>query len=65
MDVHTQGERIVVEFVKTYLPPNLARRLDVLDFATPVQIIETLTKGDNVQLVVEPKGRWEHTSYQS
>ncbi|HND35265.1 MAG TPA: type IV pilus secretin PilQ [Nitrosomonas sp.] len=65
VDVHTQGERIVVEFVKTYLPPNLARRLDVLDFATPVQIIETLTKGDNVQLVVEPKGRWEHTSYQS
>ena len=65
VDVHTQGERIVVEFIKTYLPPNLARRLDVLDFATPVQIIETLTKGDNVQLVVEPKGRWEHTSYQS
>lgn len=65
IDVRQQGNRIVVEFLKTYLPPNLERRLDVVDFATPVQIIETSIKEHNVQMVVEPKGRWEHTSFQA
>jgi type IV pilus assembly protein PilQ len=65
IDIRQQGNRIIVEFIKTYLPPNLERRLDVVDFATPVQIIETKTKGDSVQMIIEPKGRWEHTSYQA
>lgn len=65
IDVLQQGNRIMVEFINAYLPPNLERRLDVVDFATPVQIIETSVKGQNVQMVIEPKGRWEHTSYQS
>lgn len=65
IDVHQQGNRIMVEFTKAYLPPNLERRLDVVDFATPVQTIETMTKGDSVQMVIEPKGRWEHISYQT
>lgn len=65
IDVRQQGNRIIVEFVKVYLPPHLERRLDVVDFATPVKIIETTTKDGNVQMVVEPKGRWQHTSYQA
>ncbi|MCO6428298.1 AMIN domain-containing protein, partial [Nitrosomonas communis] len=65
IDVRQQGNRIIVEFIKTYLPPNLERRLDVVDFATPVQTIETISKGDRVQMVIESKGRWEHTSYQT
>ncbi len=65
IDIRQQGNRIIVEFIKTYLPPNLERRLDVVDFATPVQIIETMAKGDSVQMIIEPKGRWEHTSYQA
>ncbi|SDY46208.1 type IV pilus secretin PilQ [Nitrosomonas sp. Nm58] len=65
IDVHQQGNRIMVEFTQAYLPPNLERRLDVVDFATPVQTIETMTKGDSVQMVIEPKGRWEHISYQA
>lgn len=65
IDVRQQGNRIIVEFIKTYLPPNLERRLDVVDFATPVQTIETISKGDRVQMVIESKDRWEHTSYQT
>lgn len=65
INVRQQGNRIIVEFSNAYLPPNLERRLDVVDFATPVQIIETLTKDDNVQMIIEPKGRWEHISYQA
>lgn len=65
IDVHSQGGRLFIEFMKAYLPPNLERRLNVLDFSTPVQTIETSARDGNVQMIIEPKGRWEHTSYQT
>lgn len=65
INVHSQGGRLLVEFMKAYLPPNLGRRLNVLDFSTPVQAIETAARDGNVQMIIEPKGRWEHTSYQT
>ncbi len=65
IDVHQQGENLIVEFVKTLLPSNLERKLDVIDFATPIQWIETSTQGDNVRMVVKPSGRWEHTARQT
>lgn len=65
INVHSQGGRLLVEFMKAYLPPNLGRRLNVLDFSTPVQTIETAARDGNVQMIIEPKGRWEHTSYQT
>lgn len=65
VNVHSQDGRLLIEFMKTYLPPNLERRLNVLDFATPVQTIETVARDGNVQMVIKSKGRWEHTSYQT
>lgn len=66
IDVRQQGKNIiVVEFIKASLPRNLERRLDVVDFATPVQTIETLTHGENVRMVIESKGSWEHSAYQT
>jgi type II secretory pathway component HofQ len=38
------------------LPDNLRRRLDVVDFATPVQTISTFQQGENVRMVIEPRG---------
>ncbi|RZI45074.1 type IV pilus secretin PilQ [Herbaspirillum sp. HC18] len=65
VDVRQQGPNIVVDFVKTGLPEVLRRRLDVTDFATPVQTITTSPQGENVRMVIEPKGLWEHSAYQS
>ncbi len=65
IDIRQQGQNIVVEFLKTSLPENLRRRLDVVDFATPVQIINTFQQGENVRMVIEPRGQWEHNAYQS
>ncbi len=65
IDVRQQGKNIVVEFIRVSLPRNLERRLDVVDFATPVQTIETLTHGENVRMVIESKGLWEHSAYQT
>jgi type IV pilus assembly protein PilQ len=65
IDIRQQGQNIVVEFIKTALPDNLRRRLDVVDFATPVNSISTFQQGDNVRMVIEPRGQWEHNAYQS
>ena len=65
IDIRQQGKNIVVEFINTSIPRNLERRLDVLDFGTPVQNVEVFTQGNNVRMVVEPKGLWEHSAYQA
>ncbi len=65
VDIRQQGQTLVVEFLKTALPEGLRRRLDVSDFGTPVQSVTTSQLGDKVRMVVEPKGSWEHSAYQS
>jgi type IV pilus assembly protein PilQ len=65
IDLKVQGKTIVVEFINTALPKNLQRRLDVTDFGTPVQTIDAIARGGNTRVVIEPRGSWEHTAYQS
>jgi type IV pilus assembly protein PilQ len=65
VDVRQQGQTILVDFLKADLPNALRRRLDVTDFGTPVQTIITTTQGENVRMVIEPTGLWEHSAYQS
>ncbi|HEY8023737.1 MAG TPA: type IV pilus secretin PilQ [Burkholderiaceae bacterium] len=65
VDARQQGQTIVVNFLKAGLPESLRRRLDVSDFGTPVQTITTTPEGENVRMVIEPKGLWEHSVYQS
>ncbi len=65
IDIKQQGKSLVVNFLKTSLPSNLQRKLDVSDFATPVVGIDTFADGENVRMIVEPKGSWEHSAYQT
>jgi type IV pilus assembly protein PilQ len=65
VDIKQQGQNLVVEFLKSTLPDALRRRLDVTDFGTPVQAVSAVQSGDKVRLVVEPRGLWEHSAYQS
>ncbi len=65
VDIRQQGQTLVVEFLKSSLPEGLRRRLDVADFGTPIQSITTFQAGDRVRMVIEPKGAWEHSAYQS
>ena len=65
IDLQQQGKNLVIEFQNTTLPKNLERRLDVLDFATPVQTVDTFTQGGNSRITIEPKGLWEHSAYQT
>ncbi|MGB8434483.1 MAG: type IV pilus secretin PilQ [Burkholderiales bacterium] len=65
IDIRQQGQTLVVDFLKTTLPDNLRKRLDVTDFATPVTVISTFQQGDNTRMVIEPRGLWEHNAYQT
>ena len=65
IDIRQQGRQLIVDFIKTSVPRNLERRLDVADFATPVVTVDTFTQGPNARMVIEPKGLWEHSAYQA
>ncbi len=65
VDMQQQGGKVLVDFYRTKLPEDLERRLDVLDFATPVKTIDTYTKGDNVHMVITPMGEYEYIAYQT
>ncbi|MDH3315155.1 MAG: type IV pilus secretin PilQ [Gammaproteobacteria bacterium] len=65
IDTQEESGRIIVEFLNAELPERLQRRLDVIDFATPVQTVETVQRGNNVRMTILPKGLFEHLAYQS
>jgi type IV pilus assembly protein PilQ len=65
VDIQQEGGNVVVDFYRARLPSKLERRLDVLDFATPVKTIDTFTKGDNVHMVITPSGEYDYLAYQS
>jgi type IV pilus assembly protein PilQ len=65
IDLRTQGRQILIDLIQTSLPKNLERRLNVVDFATPVQTVEAFRQGENTRIVIEPKGEWEHAAYQT
>lgn len=65
VDIRQQGQALLVELSKTSLPEGLRRRLDVEDFGTPVRTVTVSQSADKVRLLVEPKGNWEHSAYQS
>lgn len=65
IDVRQQGTNLIIDFQKTKLPENLRRKLDVMDFATPVTTVTTTTVGENVRVTITPTGLWEHAAYQT
>ena len=65
INIRQQANGIVVDFMGTSLPKALQRRLDVADFGTPVQTVETYGLGDNTRMVIQPKGGWEYAAYQA
>jgi len=65
IDIRQQGQNLVIDLLKTTLPENLRKRYDVVDFATPVNTVNAFQQGENVRVVIEPKGQWEYNAYQS
>lgn len=66
VDMSEEGGRIVVQFPDTTLPRNLQKRLDVMDFGTPVQTIDALAGDRGTRIVIQPATQdFEQLAYQS
>jgi type IV pilus assembly protein PilQ len=64
-DIQEQGGKIRVDFAKTQLPDKLRLRLDVKDFATPVQFVNASVSGDKSSIEIEPAGAFDYSAYQT
>ena len=65
INLQQKGKTIVVDFINADLPEKLQRRLNVINFNTPVLYIDTMKQGKNTRMVIEPKGLWEQSAYQA
>ncbi len=65
VDVRRNGEQVVLNFGGTRLPEDLMKRLDVLDFATPVKTIDAMRVGGDTRIVLSAKGSFAELAYQS
>lgn len=61
-----EGGRIFVDFVSASLPAELDRKLDVIDFATPVREIDTTSNARGTRMVISTVDeQYDHMAYQS
>lgn len=65
VDMRREGDKLIVDFLKTSLPSELQQTLDVKDFATPVYTIDTFQKGDGTRMEIRLDVENEHLAYQS
>ena len=65
VDVHQHLGEIVLDISGGLLDDALVRRLDVIDFATPVQFIDAFATDSGARGVVMPRGEFEFASLQS
>ncbi|MDP7065603.1 MAG: type IV pilus secretin PilQ [Arenicellales bacterium] len=63
--VREERGEIVLDFVNTVLGDDLERRLDVLDFATPVQFVDTFSLDDRTRIVLSVLGAYDFVGFQS
>ena len=64
-NIREEGGQIIIDFPDAALPERLDRRLDVLDFATPVKEVDTFPHEGGARMVITPSGHYEHLAYQS
>jgi type IV pilus assembly protein PilQ len=65
VDIRQEGGRVVAVFKDTSLPADLMRRLDVMDFATPVTTVDALRTNQDTRIVISADGKYEQLAYQS
>ena len=65
IDVREEGGRVLLDFKNTALPRELMERLDVTDFATPVNTVETRPMGKDVRMEIKASGEYDYMAYQA
>ena len=64
-DVWRENNVIHLEMIGSQLPDELQRRMDVSDFATPINHIDSIQDGSNIHMTISSNGDFEHLAYQT
>ncbi len=65
VDVRTEGGEVIVDLYDSEVAERLQRKLDVTDFATPVESVATRQRGSGVRVNIVPRGQFEQVAYQA
>ncbi|MCW9024159.1 MAG: type IV pilus secretin PilQ [Gammaproteobacteria bacterium] len=65
VDMKKRGKEVQVTFKNSSLVEELERRMDVIDFATPVKTIDAYNHGNDVRLIIAATGQFDHIAYQA
>ncbi len=64
-DIQEREGKIILNFARTQLPEPLRVRLDVKDFATPVQFVNASAGSERATISIEPSGTFDYSTYQT
>ncbi|MCB2254865.1 type IV pilus secretin PilQ [Pseudomonas chlororaphis] len=64
-DIQERDGKLVIAFARARLPEPLRVRLDVKDFATPVQFVSARAESDKAIITIEPGGTFDYSIYQT
>ncbi len=64
-DVMETGDGVDLQLGGVHLPEALRRRLDVLDFATPVSMVNARQEGGDTVLSIDASGEYDYMAYQT
>ena len=65
IDVDQTAGGVFVNFSNVWLPQEWRRRLDVIDFATPVSFVDASYDGSQAVLKIEVAGNYDYLAYQA
>ena len=65
VDMKKRGKQIVVTLKNSSLSEDMERRLDVIDFATPVSTVDAFNHGNDVRLLITAVSDFDHIAYQA
>jgi type IV pilus assembly protein PilQ len=66
VDAKQVGGKVVLNFLNTKIPDALVKSYDVSDFATPIQKIDAVPRGEGVMITLTPNDpNYDYSSYQA
>ena len=65
VDMKKRGKQVFITLKNTSLPEQLERRLDVIDFATPVTTVDAFNNGNDVRIIISTTTDFDHIAYQA
>ena len=65
VDMTKRGKQVIVTLKNSTLSEDMERRLDVIDFATPVQTVDAFNHGNDVRLIISAISDFDHIAYQA